>query len=421
MTKYRGVVLGLVLVLGAGTPAWARTPIRPAVELNQLLGPIALYPDPVLAQILPAATAPDDLALAAKFLEDGGDLAEVDAQPWNDNAKALARWPEILRMMNRSRDWTDAVGAAFLDQPEDVMKAIQRLRAVAMNSGALETSDAQRVTAEDGVIYVYPSDPAVIHLPQYDADKVFALLASSGGTGMVTFGSALLVGYWVHHELDWHKHRLYAYDYREFPYGRRNPWYFGGQVTGQIPPGLPEQDNGKWKPYKDKIRPHADLGGPVPRLLVVAAPAATLQKNGNAAPAAESRPLAAPKNLPPPPPMLTPVDPELDPLEEEQPVKKPAQPAVGAKKPVVKSKSAPAKANTAGASKEKATPAKSGKTKPAAAKGASAKTTRETQAAAGKGKAKAANAKPSTKKPVQTEVKKAAGAKSADKKKASKN
>ena len=133
----RGVVVGLVLSFVIGVGAWARVPVWPAPELDRLLGPIALYPDPVLAEILPAATAPDDLALAAKFLEDGGDLEQVDAQSWNDNAKALARWPEILRMMNRSRDWTDTVGAAFLDQPKDVMISIQRLRAVAMNSSAL--------------------------------------------------------------------------------------------------------------------------------------------------------------------------------------------------------------------------------------------------------------------------------------------
>ena len=88
---YRGVVLGFALLLAFGVDAWAKTPIRPAVELDQLLGPIALYPDPVLAQILPAATAPEDLELAVKFLEDGGTLDQVDAQP---QVGFLARPPE---------------------------------------------------------------------------------------------------------------------------------------------------------------------------------------------------------------------------------------------------------------------------------------------------------------------------------------
>jgi len=404
MLKHRGVALGLALVLAAGTAAWARTPIRPMVDLTQLLAPVALYPDPVLAEILPATTVPEDIVLAAKYLEDGGDLTQIDAQPWNDNAKALARWPEILRMMNRSRDWMDSVGAAFLDQTEDVLKAVQRLRAVAMNSGALQNADQQRVTAEDGIIYVYPAEAAVIHLPQYDADKVFALMASSGGAGMVSFGSELLVGYWLHHEIDWRKQRLYSYDYREFPFGKRNPWYFAGQVTGQVPPGLPEQDTGKWKPYRDKVRPHPDLNAPLPRLQVVAAPAAALRDNGTAASKAESRPLAAPKDLPPPPPMLNPVDPSLE-LMDEAPEKKPAPPpakAVKAKAAPVKEKAASGKAAKDKPEGAKAVPAKSDKTKPAAEKGASGKTGKAKADAPTAAKSKAAETK-ATKKTVAPE------------------
>ncbi len=443
----RGVVVGLALSLVISVGAWARTPVWPQHELEQLLGPIALYPDPVLAQVLPAATAPDDLALAAKFLEDGGDLGQVDAQPWNDNVKALARWPEILRMMNRSRDWADAVGTAFLDQTEDVMKAIQRLRSVAMTSGALGTSDEQRVTAEDGVIYIYPADPSVINLPVYDADRVFALHASAGGNGLVTFGSALLVGYWVHHELDWRKHRLFTYDYREYPFGRRNPWYFGGQVSGQVPANLPEQDNGKWKADKKKRRPRFSVGDPLPTVQVVSAPTRVPHGNEPAPPASVSRPLAAPKDLPLPPPVLTPVDPVMDPVEEAPVKKPPVRPAAGTQKPAAakpakagKEKTAEAipaqtkkekasareKSGTAKAAKEKTgeettAPAKSRKMKPAAerektaeAKTVSGKKSKENPDAAGTGKGKTAEARPSKKKAGQdeAEAKKTAEAKS---------
>ena len=422
----RGVVLGLVLSLAIGTGAWAKVPVRPAADLDQLLGPIALYPDPLLAQVLPAATAPDDLALAVKFLEDGGDLGQVDAQPWNDNAKALARYPEVLRMMNRSRDWTDAVGAAFLDQRKDVMDSIQRLRAAAMASGALQTTNEQRVVAEKGIVCIYPDDPSAIHLPQYDPKAVYASQSTPGGKGLITFGSVLLVGYWLNYELDWRKHRVYSYDCQEFPYGRRNPWYFGGQNGSEVFPNIPKQRNQEWKPDKHKMRPFAVLDEPLPTIQNFSAPAEAPTDNEPAKPKTESRPLSAPKDLPPPPPDLKPVDPEMESLEES-PAAKPSRPAVGVQKPVERApqspkavqpkpaavkpipgkpakaspaevKSIPAKAGKAKSVEEKAVPAKAGKTKPV----------EENAAAAKAGKANAAGTKPSSSKKGKAEPEKAA-------------
>jgi hypothetical protein len=406
----RRIVLGGVLLIALGTGAWAKTPVRPAVELDALLGPVALYPDPLLAQMLPAATVPDDLERAVKYLEDGGELGQVDAQPWTDNAKALARWPEVLRMMNRSRDWTDALGAAFLDQPKDVMDSIQRLRAAALASGALQTTNEQRVAAEKGIVYIYPADPTAMQLPQYDPNAVFIQSPSSGGVPGITFGSVLLVGYWLNYELDWRKRRVYSYDYQEYPYGRRNPWYFGGENTGEVPPNLPRQRNQEWKPDRKRVRPHANLNAPLPTIQTISEPAAPLQENEPAKPMTESRPLAAPKDIAPPPPMLVPVDPEMEPVEEASEAK-PAAAKPGVKKPAAK-KSVPAKAvkakpAAAAPAKAASTPAKPAKAKPAAQKSAPAKT----------GKAKPAEVKAPAKKAVKDKPAPAKSVKAPSKKK----
>ncbi len=416
----RGVVLVLVLSLALGAGAWAKVPVRPAAELDQLLGPIALYPDPLLAQMLPAATAPEDLALAVKFLEDGGDLGQVDAQPWNDNAKALARYPEVLRMMNRSRDWTDAVGAAFLDQPKDVMDSIQRLRAAAMASGALRTTNEQRVVAEKGIVCIYPDDPAAIHLPQYDPNLVYARQTKTGGSGLVTFGSVLLVGYWLNYELDWRKHRVYSYDCQEYPYGRRNPWYFGGQKGGEVFPNIPKQRNEAWKPDKNRVRPFANMEKPLPTIQNPTTPVEASREDGPAKPITESRPLSAPKDLPPPPPMLTPVDPEMESIEEAPPAK-PLHPATDVRKPVERApqspkavqpkptatKPAPEKPVKAKPAEVKPASAKSGKVKPAEEKTVPAKSvkanTAETKTGTAKNvKAKAVEAKPASARTTKT-------------------
>ena len=383
--RYRGIVLGLVPFLLIGAGAWAKVPIRPAVELDQLLGPIALYPDPLLAQILPAATAPDDLGLAVKYLEDGGDLGQVDTQPWNDNARALARYPEVLRMMNRSREWTEALGAAFLDQPKDVMDSIQRLRAAALSSGALQTMNEQRVAAEKGIVCIYPADPSAIQLPQYDPNAVFGPQASAGDKERITFGSVLLVGYWLNYELDWRKRRVYSYDCQEYPYGRRNPWYFGGQRGSEVFPNIPKQRNQEWKPDKKKSRPYANLDEPPPTIQNFLAPAQAIQENEPSKPMTESRPLEAPKDIAPPPPALTPVDPAMETVEES-PAAKPVQVKPGAQEPVARAAEAP---KTAPA---KAAPAKAVKVKP----------TEEKPASARAGKAKAAEAKSVPTKAIKT-------------------
>ena len=117
----------------AGTDAGSATrcrPIKPlsGPQLDQLLGPIALYPDPLIAQILPASTLPTQIVLADRYVSGGGDPNQIDQQPWDPSVQALARYPNVLKWMDDNLDWTTELGQAFLNQPQDVMDSIQRLR-----------------------------------------------------------------------------------------------------------------------------------------------------------------------------------------------------------------------------------------------------------------------------------------------------
>ena len=139
-----------------------------AEELDDLLAPIALYPDPLLAQILPAATFIDQIDLAARYMGQYGKSALIDDQQWDVSVKAVAHYPDVLFMMDQKYDWTVSLGQAYASQPQDVMDAIQRLRAEAEAEGNLVSTAEQQVVDEGGVISIVPAEPDVVYVPQYD-------------------------------------------------------------------------------------------------------------------------------------------------------------------------------------------------------------------------------------------------------------
>src|SRR6516164_4845136 len=114
-----------------------------AEELDNLLAPIALYPDPLLAQILPASTFVDQIQQAAAWVKTNNNPAQINNQPWDSSVKALAGFPDVLNRMNEHLDWTTALGQAMVTQPNDVLASLQRLRQHARNSGALATTPQQ--------------------------------------------------------------------------------------------------------------------------------------------------------------------------------------------------------------------------------------------------------------------------------------
>ena len=205
----------LMAFLSAGIAARAQMPtpppapevqLRSAAELDQMLGPIALYPDPLIAQILPAATLPPEIVLADRYVNGGGDPNLIDQQPWDPSVRALARYPTVLKWMDDNLAWTTALGQAFLYQQPDVMASIQRLRAQAQALGNLQSTSQDNVVVDDGSIEILPANPQFIYVPVYQPDVVY--FQRPFGAPFISFGLGFAVGAWLNHDFDWHNHHL---------------------------------------------------------------------------------------------------------------------------------------------------------------------------------------------------------------------
>ena len=168
-------------------------------ELDRIVSPIALYPDPLLAQILTAATFSPEIPEAARWADQHHYLPPAqlptaiaaDQLPWQPSVQALLPFPQVLSMMATTMPWTEELGAAFLWSPQQVMDAVQRQRRVAYSYGYLR-SNAQ-VTVENGpYIDILPADPAFVVVPYYNPAVVFA----APRAGFVV-GGAIRFGYGV--------------------------------------------------------------------------------------------------------------------------------------------------------------------------------------------------------------------------------
>jgi hypothetical protein len=178
-------------------------------QLDNLLAPIALYPDPLLAQVLVAATFPDEIDDAARYVRSYSQNG-VDNQSWDVSVRAIAHYPAVLNMMDENLDWTTAVGQAYVYQSTDVMTSIQRLRGMAQAQGNLVNTPQQQVVDENGEIGIWPASPEYIYVPVYDPSIVFFRPAYSRGTFIgFSFGSAFRIGVWLNLDCDWGHHRVY--------------------------------------------------------------------------------------------------------------------------------------------------------------------------------------------------------------------
>jgi hypothetical protein len=173
----------------------------PAAQLDQLLGSIALYPDPLIAQILPASTLPTQIVLADRYVSGGGDLNQIEQQPWDASVRAIARYTNVLKWMDDNLNWTTELGQAFLNQQPDVMKSIQRLRAAASKLGNLQSSPQQQVVTDGGNIEIVPADPQVIYVPVYQPAQVY--YDTPYGSPFITFGIGWPMGAWLNYDCDW--------------------------------------------------------------------------------------------------------------------------------------------------------------------------------------------------------------------------
>jgi len=195
-------------------------------ELDQMLAPIALYPDSLLAQILMASTYPLEVVQADRWAKQNKDLkgdpltAALEKQPWDPSVKSLVNFPQVLAMMSEKLDWTQKLGDAFLAQQKDVMATVQDLRRKAVEAGNLKTTNEQKVIVEKETIIIEPASPQVVYVPTYNPTVVYgawpypsyppAYYYPPGyvaGTAMLSFGVGMAVGAawgyaWGHN--DWH-------------------------------------------------------------------------------------------------------------------------------------------------------------------------------------------------------------------------
>jgi Protein of unknown function (DUF3300) len=153
-------------------------PLTPE-QLQELVAPIALYPDALVAQILAASAYPTQIVEAERFLEQnpnlkGKDLGDVvNQQDWDPSVKALTPFPTVLANLNKDLSWTSELGDAYYNQQADVMKAVQVMRRKAQEAGNLKTTPQQTVTDQGPDVDIQPADPNVVYVPDYDPQLVY--------------------------------------------------------------------------------------------------------------------------------------------------------------------------------------------------------------------------------------------------------
>lgn len=173
--------LALALALAAPGAFAQSAPARvySQAQLDQMLAPIALYPDALLSQILMASTYPLEVVKAARWsdvhpgLQGDDAVRAVEGEDWDPSVKSLVAFPRILAMMDERLDWTQALGEAFLEQEPYVMDTIQRLRERALASGNLASNDGMLVEQQGGLIFIEPANPLVVYVPYYDPLLVY--------------------------------------------------------------------------------------------------------------------------------------------------------------------------------------------------------------------------------------------------------
>jgi hypothetical protein len=193
VTLILSAVVALIMAPANGRPqgsaaapppaASTAAPVFKAEELDQILAPIALYPDDLLAQVLMASTYPLEIVQAERWLKDpknsalkGEQLATaLQNQPWDPSVKSLVPFPSVLQMMSEQLDWTQKLGDAVLAQQKDVMASVQRLRQKAQAADQLKTTEQQVVKTDPQTqtIVIQPASPQVVYVPSYNPTVVY--------------------------------------------------------------------------------------------------------------------------------------------------------------------------------------------------------------------------------------------------------
>src|SRR6476660_5659443 len=195
-------------VAGAAGGAADGAPMS-GTELEALVAPIALYPDALVAQILAAATFPDQVAVADYWLQEnrqftGTSLMQaVNKQSWDSSVKALTEFPSVLNNLAKNLTWTSSLGEAYHNQPSEVMEAVQTLRAKARAAGNLKSGSQITVVQQSPqTIVIQPANPQVVYVPEYDPAVIYGTPYVTPGytagevaaAGVLGFGAGIAVG-----------------------------------------------------------------------------------------------------------------------------------------------------------------------------------------------------------------------------------
>jgi hypothetical protein len=221
-------------------------------ELQALAAPIALYPDALVAQVLSAATFPDQVAIADYWLQQHKDLSgqplmrSLNQQSWDASVKALAEFPSVLNNMAENLSWTSSLGEAYHNQPSEVMEAVQTLRAKAKAAGNLKSGSQITVVQQTPqTIVIQPANPQVVYVPEYNPALIYGTPYLTPGytvggiaAGVLGFGAGVAVGAltgggccgwgWSSWNCDWHGGAA-VYNHNNF-YG--NSAWHGGYYNG---------------------------------------------------------------------------------------------------------------------------------------------------------------------------------------------
>jgi hypothetical protein len=218
----------------AGAPA-SDAPLYSAEAIAELVAPVALYPDDLLAIVLPASTYPLQIVQAQRFLDAlAGNPSLKPDETWDDSVVALLNYPEVIEQMNDDLDWTAELGQAVLAQQPEAIAAIEGFRKRAFTAGNLKSDDRQVVEVNDDVVYVRPADPKVIYVPYYDPAVVtvysprpayyyhprpYPVYYYPYPVGY-TFASGFFWGVTSYFALGWNSHHVHVYhhDYHDHPY-----------------------------------------------------------------------------------------------------------------------------------------------------------------------------------------------------------
>jgi hypothetical protein len=248
--------------VSAGTTQAAAAPKLSDADLEEMLAPIALYPDTLLASTLAACVYEEDFKAAAKFVAGGGKADQIASKDWDPSVKAVAAMPEVIKLLGDNTPWAVAVGQAYLTQGKEVMAAVQSLRARAWANGALKSTPQQTVVTEGQVVVIEPADPQVIYVPTYSPAVVYAPPPSSGdaaAAGVIGFGLGLATAAIIANNMDcdWHGGCV-GYHGDVNVNVNRNTNINNTNINAGNRPG---QAGSQWQPNQAKMSPNATSGG----------------------------------------------------------------------------------------------------------------------------------------------------------------